>query len=214
MKRIVLLFLLLSLIAVTLCACDSSDFYIEEQDLNSNLYKSAWCIFTTHLADVDCYERMTPPSLFPASVWGADFEDSYYRIDSQSPINYSKLNYRNPLQGAFQLAMSIRYDEEAFQTEVSRLEAFAPMEQNENFDLPAVISVLGWEECSEYALIDAQNRTVHYIYLESVPKENIKISSEHVPLGYKDSGTVIGEERNIYLSMTEAEKVDIAQSRR
>ena len=67
-----------------------------------------------------------------------------------------------------------------------------------SFFYPAYVAVLGWENCSEYVLIDEANFTLHYVYLQSVQQEELRIDSQYLPLYYSGYGDVAGMSVCIY----------------
>lgn len=174
------LFLALSLL---LCACGYTQEAVED-------YPQIWLMEGNNLSASECYEYGKPSPLFPASLDGLTVTDYCARYDTLLPLGE-----------AFQIFVSVRYEtEESFEKELQRLEELAPISPSKYFDTPAAITVLGWQGCSEYALIDWKNLTVRYIFLQGGKLEDIEIPAEYLPTGLADYGEIEGVCENVYLA--------------
>ncbi len=100
-----------------------------------------------------------------------------------------------------QMHLSVAYDSAAFEKELTRLQSLGNgniVHETDKFQYEAYASVLGWNATNYYALIDKENRMVHYMLLQIVSKEDIAFSHDYIPLGYYESGSVEGADYNIY----------------
>ena len=91
--------------------------------------------------------------------------------------------------------LSIKYDQASFNNEINRLSAIVGKEKivydTQNFIYPAYVSILGHHKTNQYVLIDEENSTLHYIYLQFCLKEDLKkIPEDFLPFGYYEGGIV------------------------
>ena len=173
-KLIVLIILVLSL-----CGCSNSvhEFKGAEQYADS-FYKS----FSYHNHQTWKEEKDGSIVSGPRAIVPSNFEE-------QDIVNYyNKYEDSLPLGEAVQTLLSVQYTKEGFEKEVSCISGIcydSPIVYDEtSFSLPAYITVLGWNDCSEYVLVDSENCILHYVFLQSVKQKNINIPAEYLPEGY------------------------------
>lgn len=198
MKRLIIVFAIL--ICLFLAACDVAMFETDDADS----YRAAWAEDLPMPVEDLCWDAWMPSPVFPASVKGLDVDTFYARIDNTSFSDKRE----------YQIYLCVSYSDEEFAEECARIEKLTTIVDSPYFDLPAAVTILGWEQCSEYALIDAENSTVHYVYIQSIQKDDVVFSHDYLPNDYSGYGNIKIENINIYSAMSEAEKNDIAQSRR
>lgn len=99
--------------------------------------------------------------------------------------------------------LSVKYDQVSFSAEIERLSKIAGWEKmvydTEHFAYPAYVSILGLHKINQYVLIDEENSTLHYIYLQfCLIEEMERIPAEFLPIGYYDGGYVEEIEYSIF----------------
>lgn len=97
--------------------------------------------------------------------------------------------------------LSVTYEQDHFSTEIARLQSLVGgkvVYDEERFSLPAYVTVLGALETSVYALVDADNFKIHYIYLQLLDKSRIDILNDFLPHGYFGHGDILGETVDVY----------------
>ena len=124
---------------------------------------------------------------FPASLENYDVIDYLCRYDQQLPLGEG-----------IQVYLEIQYpDETSLNAEIDRFSALSER-CDEFFDktgYEAYATRLGDEiGSSEYALIDRDNKKIYYIYLQTLPMDEIEFSHTLLPDGYEDWGPVEGAE--------------------
>ena len=89
----------------------------------------------------------------------------------------------------WQLSLEIRYDDSLYFSEIDRLNNLcgkSPVRGNsEYFGNPAYATVWNWNSCFEYAVIDEKEKTVCYIYLQLIEKDNLILDAKYIPEGYE-----------------------------
>lgn len=207
MKRFIsfAMIVLLIVLCITLCGCGS---VIPKATVITDPaeYRAIWTLSGTKVgiwtAINDCYDRYTPPTLFPSSTRGLSVQEFYAKMKP------------GLVDDTYQVLLSVEYEQDEFEAELARIEGLVTIEDTAYFDLPAAITVLGWEGCSEYALIDSDTQTIHYIYLQLVNPKKLQIPDSMLPNGLDKLGYLDGVEINYYLTLTEQERIDLAQTRR
>ena len=119
--------------------------------------------------------------LFPEDISALDVADYFCRYDQLLPLG----------EGV-QLLLHIRYDEIAFSAETQRIEALTT-DRTDAFHctkLRAQVLYLGTDYMSEYALIDDEDHSIYYIYLSSIPKNQLEIDLDLIPTGYTGYGEI------------------------
>lgn len=171
MKKLLILILAVSLLSTVLFTSCSS-LTTEYTDIRDN--ETVWNMTGPWLQAHHYYEGVSP--LFPQTLDGLNVSDfhGYYRE-------------RLPVGEAIQIYVAVSYDTQAdFETELARIEMVAPIEDTERFAYPAAVTALGWQNCMEYALVDKENLTVRYIYLEFCNLDEIVIPADCIPVGCKN----------------------------
>lgn len=94
-----------------------------------------------------------------------------------------------PLGTGWQLVLEIEYDNLEFLEEITRLKKLCAESSirdfSEYFDGPVYVTVWNWDSCFEYAMVDEEKRTVSYVYLDCIPKEDLVIDEKYVFKGYE-----------------------------
>ena len=94
-----------------------------------------------------------------------------------------------------EIALSVNYTETAFAEEVGRLKGLCngkAVYNDQTFQFPAYVTVLGYNHTNYYALVDEQNSRIHYVLLQLISDENIDIDKSLLPNGYGELGEVQG----------------------
>lgn len=190
---------LLLVICCNLCACT---YEYQSFDKKSE-YHEIWTINFTEAQNCGCYGDETVSLLFPAEIEDLDVE-KYYGEYRQAAFD-----------DEYQIFLTVHYDSEVeFSEELSRIEELTEMKETKYFDLPAAVTIFGWNHCYEYALIDTEKQTVHYVYLEYMNSEDIAFKSKYLPEGFDELERfdVTGTDTiNVYYALTESEKHRIAK---
>lgn len=105
-----------------------------------------------------------------------------------------------------QLQCSVKYNNSDFKAETNRIKSIKGdgakgkkiTYKKTGFKYPAYVSVFGYDDTNCYALIDSENKTIHYIYLSLMYKDNMKIDKKLLPDNYKELGEIKGESFSIY----------------
>lgn len=96
----------------------------------------------------------------------------------------------------FEVLLSIAYSEEAYLKEIERLSSVIHngkiLYTTDHFEYPAYVTALGYNECSEYALLDEEQHVIHYVYLQAIRLKDIKMPSLYLPKKLRDYGDVEG----------------------
>ena len=162
------------MICLLLSGCSSYCAYKTYYDSPSD-YPAVW-----ELAGLYPGESDRSP-LFPEDIRALEVESFFCRYDEQLPLG----------EGV-QMLLHIRYDETDFVKEVQRIEAQAT-DRTDAFDcapFQALALCLGTEDRSEYALIDTRGRSIYYVYLYNLPKDQLEIDPRFLPIGYTGLGEV------------------------
>ena len=89
----------------------------------------------------------------------------------------------------WQCSLEIRYDDSLYFSEIDRLNNLcgnSPIRGiSEYFGNPAYATVWNWNGCFEYAVVDEKEKTVCYIYLQLIEKDNLIVNKEYIPEGYE-----------------------------
>lgn len=169
MKRFCFLFAVLILM-MPLCSCSSLEKCLgkEIRITDKTEYKKIWT-----LSDLRYYEK----KLFPET------------IENEAVDFFECIHVEEFLVGTdWQVLLKIHYDREQFDSEIDRLSALCKDSficgKSDYFDCPAFASIWNANLCFEYAVVDEQESSISYIYLQGVKKEEIKITSLPLPKGY------------------------------
>ena len=163
-----LLLIIIALVLFSICSC--SDVYAETYISDVSAYDTIW-----DLPESRAFEKS---ELFPMS------------ISELQVIHFSCYHQTYQLVGTgWQVELIIKYDSDSFSAEHERLknlcEESVVCGDNEYFDYPAYATVWNWTQCFEYAVVNEQNSTISYIYLQLINKEDIAITSDNIPRNYE-----------------------------
>lgn len=213
MKQRIGLLVLVVLLCLTLCACDplvdaGEILFLKvaekTKDINysEDSYEEFWNDAETYPCEQGCYGNEIIPFLFPASLDDLNVKDFTAELTK---------NLLGEVQKC-EICLSVCYDsKETFEVELSRLNELAPIGESEYFDYPAAIMILGWWNYYEYALIEHDALTIHYIYLARVMEDEVDIPTQYVPDDLRLIQNGLADELNLYYLMTENEKEEYAR---
>lgn len=121
-------------------------------------------------------------SIFPKTIEEAEVIDYRYQ-------------YMNTLfDPAARIYLECRYDEEAYQAEIARLQGIKAehdgkvqtvLYDTENFDYPAYVTINGNDHCYEYALLLGEGR-IAYIHMEYIKEEDVIFSADYLSKAYEE----------------------------
>lgn len=173
-KRIATILLMLGSLTIFLFGCT----YVAYQDEFTQLvdYPNIWELSGFHHG----YTEDT--MFFPKEITYLEVEDFYCRYDQQLPLGEG-----------IQVFLRVAYEtEDTFEAEMERLSsmAFACDEYFKETGFAAYATRLGTEGVSEYVLVDAENRVLCYIYLQSLPKSEVMFDQSLLPEGYTGYGEI------------------------
>lgn len=181
MKRIVSI-VLLAAVSCMLFSCAYSaykEYYYQED------YQSIWELSGVQFAS----QRDTAPPLFPETIDELQVKDFLCRYDQQLPLGEG-----------IQVCITIEYqDGEAFNAEIERI-AMLAFDGEDSFGdsgVTAYVYNLGAGFYYEYALVDEDTHEIKYIYIESLPEDELEIDKKYLPDNYKDYGYDVPEETDI-----------------
>ena len=169
--------ILLLVLSVLLAASGCS--YVSHKDYYSDLddYSEIW-----ELTGVR-YSYKNTSSLFPENIENLSVKNFFCRYDQQLPLGEG-----------MQVLLEIQYtDEDMFIREVEDISSisFSCDDYFPEIGFSAYAIRLGADSSSEYALIDEENQTVYYIYLQNIPQKEIEIDHKFLPAGYTEFGEII-----------------------
>lgn len=192
-------FLSITLVIVAVAFCGCSSFVHEFQgagQYEDSFYKSFSyhdhrILKTVMQSDGTETVLIEPTDLVPRNFEETDIVNYYNRYEELLPLGES-----------VQTLLSVRYSKETFDQELGLIsqvqDADSVVYDTDSFAYPAYVSVLGWEDCSEYVLVDEENLTLHYVYLQSVTEGELRIDAQYLPKGYSGYGDVEGKSICIY----------------
>lgn len=159
---------LIVLILFSFCGCNSSyvTYYNEISD-----YQNIWKLSGFHHS----YGYGNISDYFPKDLESLNVVDFFCRYDEYLPLG----------EGV-QLLLTVKYDDEAFTAEKSRLTnlSFAADDYFEPSKNIKLAKRFDDEDNWEYSFIDDDEQTVTYIILHNVFKESLEIPKEYVPKNY------------------------------
>lgn len=89
----------------------------------------------------------------------------------------------------WQVELVIQYTEDAFWAEKDRLNVLCRNSvvcgDSKYFDYFAYATVWNWNSCFEYAVVNEENNTIGYIYLQLINENDLTIDSQYLPNEYK-----------------------------
>lgn len=119
--------------------------------------------------------------IFPDSLEGLDTEEYYYKCTE------------GILDSRCQIYLQCKMSEEKYNSEKERLSKISDTYEGEtqkiaydtdNFEYPAYVTAYNFDSGYEYALLDEEKNTIHYIHLRFVPEKNIVFEQNLLPKNY------------------------------
>ena len=150
------------------------------------------------------YEGIAGLALFPQSdAVGGNIEEFYYDCKGQK------------LYQEYQIYLKCVYEEKAYDEEKERLLNVTDEQtgrktvySEEEAYLPCVYAML-YDEGFEYALLDEDNSTIVYIYLQGIDRREIAFAKSYLPTDYGQAGYYFETERDAFrIYPTEWEKIN------
>ncbi len=126
------------------------------------------------------YDLYETSALFPENIDDLKVEKFYARYDELLPLGES-----------FQILLSIKYEDKlVFDLECNRIESIST-EFSKQFDIPnfeflAYATIIGWEDCFEYAIINTDENVIHYVFLQDIYKQDIDFDYVFLPNNYPE----------------------------
>ena len=99
--------------------------------------------------------------------------------------------------------LSVQYDETTFESEKERISTIRGNEpivyDITSFKYPAYVTALGcYGHTSQYALLDEDALVIHYVHLQLMPIEDLKASSDLLPIKYEENGKIKDNNYSIF----------------
>lgn len=165
-KKILIIFV----ICFTLLACSCDGIYDETVITNIESYDTIWGLPERRI--------VAESILFPKSV------------DEQNVLNFKCKHTTYQLLGTgWQIELSLKYDVDEFQIEKARINSVCSDSvvcgNSEYFSHPTYATVWNWNACFEYAVINEEEQTIGYIYLQLINEDDLEISSVYKPDKYE-----------------------------
>lgn len=89
----------------------------------------------------------------------------------------------------WQVILEMQYDDSAFIAKTERLKKLCENSPvcgiSEHFDKPTYASAWNWNSCFEYAVVDEQEKTVCYLYLQLIEPDDLIIDKNYLPKDYE-----------------------------
>lgn len=89
----------------------------------------------------------------------------------------------------WQVELVVKYEESSFLIENDRLDELCKNSvvrgDSKYFENYVYASVWNWNGCFEYAIVDKENNTVSYIYLQLTDKSELTIDERYIPRSYE-----------------------------
>lgn len=150
-------------------------------------FTALYCSTHEYHTDVERYgkwseqDRQGKLSVFPDTVENMQVEEYLYQFST------------GLLDSNYQIFLKSKLSKAEYQKEVKRLENISDSLDgktqkihldNTSFCLPAYVTICNFDFTYEYALVDEENTTIYYVYLQFIDKENIKFDKELLPENY------------------------------
>ena len=156
------------ILVLMVSAC--SDVYRETVISDIRDYKAIWTLPERRASEVSV--------LFPSAVEA-----------EQVTAFYCKHSTYKWLGTGWQVVLSVGYDEAAFSAEQARLRQICDDSVlyglSAYFDHPAYATVWNWNACFEYAIVNEDDRTVSYVYLQLIQKDDLILDETLIPKQYE-----------------------------
>lgn len=120
-------------------------------------------------------------TIFPKDLSGLGVVTLFCRYDQQYPLG----------EGV-QILLEVKYEDgEDFQKRIDELSQQCFGVDEYFTGVEKVFAVRFWDDYSmEYAVVNEDEQSISYIYLQSLPKDEIEIDEKFIPIGYCDYGKV------------------------
>lgn len=151
-----------------------SDEYNETVISDIKLYDTIWTLSERRVSETSI--------LFPSIV------------EEDEVVNFNCKHTTYQLVGTgWQVELTVKYSDDSFYDEVKRMSKLCENSivcgESECFDDPAYASVWNYIGCFEYAVLNEKDKTIGYIYLQLINKDNLEISSCYIPHKYEPNFT-------------------------
>ena len=157
-------------LGLTVCMFSCSDKYDETIISDVKLYDTMWTLPERRVSETS--------SLFPAIIDEKEVVDYYCKHSTYQMVGTG-----------WQVELTVKYSDELFSAELERLNDLCSNSvvcgESEYFDTLSYASVWNWNGCFEYAVADEKEKTIGFIYLQLISKDNLEISSRYIPNGYE-----------------------------
>ncbi len=139
----------------------------------------------TLLTDISTYsEHLVLPER-RASEKSSLFPDDITGIDAVNFVCFHKTEI--PVGTQWQVELVVRYSLDEFIEEENRIkilcESSPVFESSEHFKTKVYASVWNWHGCYEYAVVNSEEFSIAYIYLQ-LASENLVINENYMPIDY------------------------------
>lgn len=127
--------------------------------------------------------------------------------ETATNVEYYYFDMNTLMDPTCQIYLCCTYDTETYQKEVDRLSQIKyemngltkSIQYEENiFAYPAYVSIYEWESCYEYALVDAEEQKIVYVFMQGIPKWMIAFDEKYSPYYMSQEGKKF-EKMSIYL---------------
>ena len=150
--------------------CSCSNVYDETIISNIKLYDTIWTLPERRVSETS--------SLFPSI------------IEEETVINFRCKHTTYQLVGTgWQVELTVKYSDNSFYDEVKRLNELCYNSiicgESKYFDIPAYASVWNHICCFEYAVVNEEDKTIGYLYLQLINKDDLEISPLYIPKQYE-----------------------------
>ncbi len=181
MKKLITL-LFTFIIAFSLASC-SSDAFGHIVYTNINDYSKIFEL-TEIRFDEDAFE------LFPQEIKAPENAEFYCEWEL-GVVGSSKT----------EICLSVNYTDADYKVEIDRLKSLADNKivyDVKNFKYPAYVTILDFKNTNYYALVDEQNKTIHYVLLQIINEDEIDINKNLIPNNYGELGEIKDISFNVY----------------
>lgn len=170
MRRKLMMIVIFVLSMGLFCSC--SDEYEQTVISDIKLYGTIWNLSERRVSETS--------ELFPNSA----------EIASEEVINFHCKHTTYQMVGTgWQVELAVKYNDDSFYNEVNRLSKLCDSSiicgESKYFDVPAYASVWNHIGCFEYAVVNEKDKTIGYIYLQLVDKDDLEVSSAYIPHSYE-----------------------------
>lgn len=172
--------------------------YITHTTENQNLK------FTTNISDYGNFygfKGFSNLDVFPTKILNSAKNIEFYYKDDSSPV----------FDDSCQVYLKCTYHKNDYQNEILRLTSIIEQYQGEkqktwlnntNYNYPAVVAIDNNNHCYEYALLDEDNFSIIYVFLQFIYKKDVIFASNYLPHNFTNPDEPINkadEGKSIYL---------------